>query len=108
MDPIATKSFFRHQGDNHRPISAGHTTADPVAEAQCLLSHGDIKDFLNRPHDAYKVLFFNKDQLSILATDNLLRAIFMSDFGSGKFIRNTEVGRGMIQNFIIKSINLHY
>ena len=83
-DPFHT--WTQIQGDNPRHMSAGHTTADPVARTSHLSANVDMKDVLNRSHDAYKVLFFNKDQMSLLAADNLFHAIFMSDFGSGKLI----------------------
>ena len=81
-DPFHT--WTQIQGDNPRHMAAGHTTADPVATAQCSLAKVDIKDVLNRSHDAYKVLFFNKDQMSLLTTDLIPHVIFMSDFGAGK------------------------
>ena len=82
-DPFHT--WAQIQGNNPRHMAAGHTTADPAVRAQCSLANVDIKDILYRSHDAYKVLFFNKDQMSLLASDSLLQVLFMCDFGSGKF-----------------------
>ena len=64
-------------------MSAGHTTATPDAQAQYASSSDGVKDVLNRPHDAYKVLFFNRDQISLLAADSFVNVLFMCDFGAG-------------------------
>ena len=67
-------------------MSAGHTRANQGAQDQYLSGSVNVKDVLNRSHDAYKVVFLNKDQMSLLAADSLLYALFMCDFGSGKLI----------------------
>ena len=61
-DPFHT--WAQIQGNNPRHMAAGHATADPAVRAPCSLANVDIKDILNRSHDAYKVLFFNKEQMS--------------------------------------------
>ena len=64
-------------------MSAGHTTATPNAQAQYASRSESIEDVLNRSHDAYKVLFFNRDQISLLAADSFVHVLFMCDFGAG-------------------------
>ena len=81
-DPFYT--WTQIQGSNPRHMSAGHTTATSTARAQNSSPNFHVKDILNRSHDAYKVLFFNKDQISLLSTDKLLHALFICDFGAGK------------------------
>lgn len=73
-DPFHT--WVQIQGDNPRHMSAGYT------KTKCRGTI-DVKDALKLPHDAYKVLYFNKDQQALLTTDEL-NVVFFCDFGSGK------------------------
>ena len=50
----------------------------------CLSSVRIVPDPLNHSHGAYKVVFLNRDQIALLASDKLLRVLFMCDFGAGK------------------------
>ena len=80
-DPLHT--WNQIQGDNPHHMSAGHTRAAQGAPNQDLGRDVDVGDILNRSHDAYKVLFFNKEQMALLTADNLFHALFMCDFGAG-------------------------
>ena len=80
-DPFHT--WTQIQGSNSHHMSAGHTTATPDAQAQYASCSESIKDVLNRSNDAYKVLFFNRDQISLLAADSFVNVLFMCDFGAG-------------------------
>ena len=61
------------------PITAGWTKTSDLPATQL-----NIGDAIARPHDAYKILYFNADQYSLLQTNKLLRVLFFCDFGSGK------------------------
>ena len=80
-DPFHT--WTQIQGNNPHHMSAGHTRADQGALNQHSSGGVDVKDVLNRSHDAYKVLIFNKDQMALLTTDKIPFVFFMCDFGSG-------------------------
>ena len=43
----------------------------------------NASDLINRPHDAYKVISFNKDQENLLSND-IPFAVFWNDFGAGR------------------------
>ena len=49
----------------------------------CLSSVRIVPDPLNRSHGAYKVVFLNRDQIALFASDKLLHVLFMCDFGAG-------------------------
>lgn len=75
-----TEAWKQIQGEHYpRQITAGHIAAEPPPTS--------MKELLNRPHDAYKVIFLNKDQECLLSNDNRFVAFF-NDFGSGKIINN--------------------
>ena len=78
-DPL--HSWEQIQGQNPRHMAAGYTYSKPPS------THGrlNVDDQLNRPHDAYKVIAFNKDQENLLS-NRIPSAIFWNDFGSGKII----------------------
>ena len=80
-DPFHT--WTQVQGDNPHHMSAGHTKAPLNAQAQYASGFDGIKDVLNHSHNAFKVAFFNKDQISLLTSDKLFDVIFMCDFGAG-------------------------
>ena len=80
-DPFNTWTAI--EGTNPYHMAAGHTKATSDAQVQYASGDVDITDVLNRSHDAFKVLFFNRDQISLLAADKLFKAIFMCDFGAG-------------------------
>ena len=82
--PDPFKTWNQIQGNNPHHMSAGYTKATPDAQTQHLNGKVDVNDVLNRSHDAFKVLFFNRDQKSLLCVDNLVHALFLCDFGAGK------------------------
>ena len=84
-DPFHTWSQI--QGNNPHHMSAGHTKANQDARIHYSTGIVDIENILHRSHDAYKVLFFNKDQYSLLMADTLHHVVFICDFGSGSSIR---------------------
>ena len=75
-DPFRT--WAQIQGNNPRHISAGHTKTNGASKEI------GIEEVLKNPHDAYKVLYFNKDQQALLTTDLFLSVLFFCDFGSGR------------------------
>ena len=81
-DPFHT--WTQVQGTNPHHMSAGHTKAPQDAPIQYLSGNVCMHNILHRSADAYKVLFFNKDQYSLLAAKTIRHALFMCDFGSGK------------------------
>ena len=66
-------------GNNPRHMAAGYTSATPPSKPGRL----NVDEILNRPHDAYKIISFNKDQENLLSHD-IPSAIFLNDFGAGK------------------------
>ena len=86
-DPFHT--WDQIQGDNSLHISAGHTRAGPKFHNQQSYDCVDVGHRLHGSLDAYKVLFFNNDQWSLLAADNLHRVLFMCDYGAGNQMQNT-------------------
>ena len=84
-DPFHTWSQI--QGDNPYHMSAGHTRANQGVQNKHSSGDVDVRDMLNRSHDAFKVLFFNKDQMALLIADRLFHALFMCDFGAGSDFR---------------------
>jgi len=87
-DPFYT--WKQIQGNNPHHISGGHTKDTSNAQTQNTAGSMDVKDVLHRSHDAYKVLFFNKDQNALLVAENLSHVLFMCDFGSGKSLISKE------------------
>ena len=76
-DPFHTWSQI--QGNNPHHMAAGHTA---TTSSQAI----DVGDALKRAHDAFKVLFFNRDQQALLTSDSFPHLLFFCDFGAGKFI----------------------
>ena len=75
-DPFHTWSQI--QGNNPHHMAAGHTEA-PASHAI------DVEDALKRAHDAFKVLFFNRDQQALLTSDAFHSMVF---FCFSKTFRN--------------------
>ena len=76
-DPFHT--WEQIQGDNPRQMAAGHTTTSATGAIE-------VGDALNCSHNAFKVLFFNKDQQALLTTDNFRYLLFFCDLGAGKYM----------------------
>ena len=64
-------------------MGAGHTQVTPGVYTKAVSDDLDIEEVLKAAHSAYKILFFNKDQMALLTTDNFPFLIFMCDFGAG-------------------------
>ena len=69
--------YFRSRG----AIGGGWTPADTR-----FCTKLRFENVINRPHDIYKILYFNPDQLALLTTKELLHVVFFSDFGSGNIL----------------------
>ena len=83
-DPFHT--WAQVQGNDLHPMSAGMTKAEQFVHDKAAKEGLDLEDALKASHHAYKVLFFNKDQMSLLTSDCSPHVIFLCDFGAGKFI----------------------
>ena len=80
-DPFHT--WPQVQGINPHHMAAGHTKASQNIKDKGSLGDIEFSDILKATHHAYKTLFFTKDQMAILTTDNFPSAIFLCDFGAG-------------------------
>ena len=78
-------SWEQIQGQNPRHMAAGYTSSTPPS----TLGRLTVDDLINRPHDAYKVIAFNKDQENLLS-NNIPSTIFWNDFGAGKIIMKND------------------
>ena len=80
-DPFHT--WAQVQGSNPHHMSAGHTEAPQCVIKNAASDNLDFEDILKSSHHAYKTLFFTKDQMALLTTDNFPSVIFLCDFGAG-------------------------
>ena len=81
-DPFQT--WERIQGSNTHHMAAGHTRATEEEKNMAQSGDLDINAILKFSHNAFKTLFFNKDQQALLTTDTFPHVIFFCDFGAGK------------------------
>ena len=81
-DPFQT--WAKVQGHTQHHMAAGHTKASQDIKDKATLDDIEFSDILKATHHAYKTLFFTKDQMAILTTDNFPSAMFLCDFGAGK------------------------
>ena len=75
------QTWTQIQGENPHHMAAGHTK--PSNE---LIKKADafaVQDILGCAHNAYKTLYFNRDQMALLTTDSFPFALFLCDFGAG-------------------------
>ena len=80
-DPFHT--WGQVQGNNPHHMGAGHTEASPTITKNAASDGLDFEDVLTGSHHAYKTLFFTKDQMALLTTNNFPLVIFLCDFGAG-------------------------
>ena len=80
-DPFHT--WAQVQGNNPHHMGAGHTEASPSIANNAASGGLDFEDMLKGSHHAYKTLFFTKDQMALLTTNNFPSVIFLCDFGAG-------------------------
>ena len=80
-DPFHT--WAQVQGNRQHHMAAGHTTASQDVKDKASFDNLEFSDVLKDTHHAYKTLFFTKDQMAILTSDNFPSAIFLCDFGAG-------------------------
>ena len=83
-DPFHTWSQIDGHKQHH--MAAGHTKAKQEAHDNAVSICPNVGELLQEVHHAYKILFFNKDQIALLTTDKFPFAIFMCDFGAGSEI----------------------
>ena len=81
-DPFNT--WTQVEGNTSYHMSAGLTNVEQAIRDKAASEGLEFEDAMKAAHHAYKVLFFNKDQMAILTTDSVPHAIFMCDFGAGK------------------------
>ena len=82
--PDQFHSWTQVQGNAPYHMSAGLTNTGHGIREKVASEGLDFEEALKAPHHAYKILFFNKDQMAILTTDTVPHIIFMNDFGAGK------------------------
>ena len=80
-DPFHT--WTQVQGENQFHMAAGHIRYSNDKKNTAEIDEVDAGRMLKDAHHAYKMLSFNKDQMSLLSTDNYPHAIFLCDFGAG-------------------------
>ena len=80
-DPFHT--WAQVQGNKPHHVSAGHTEASQSIAKSAAAGSLDPEDVLKASHHAYKTLFFTKDQMALLTTNNFVSVIFLCDFGAG-------------------------
>ena len=82
--PDPFHSWAQAQGDKqYYHMGAGHTDATQDIRNKAVSDDLDFEEVLKDAHHGYKTLFFNKDQMAILTTDNFPSALFIADFGAG-------------------------
>ena len=81
-DPLHT--WAKVQGSNQYHMGAGHTESSQSLAKKAASDGLDFEDVLAASHHAYKTIFFTKDQMGLLTTDNFPSVIFLCDFGAGK------------------------
>ena len=84
----SSKVWTQIQGEGSPCISAGYTSAPKGRTSDELQLFDNVQE---RPHDAFKVLFYNPDQEMLLATDCLFRIVFLCDYGAGRYSTYTIV-----------------
>ena len=83
-DPFHT--WAQVQGNKQQlHMAAGHTQATLGVYTKAVSDDLDVEEVLKAAHSAYKILFFNKDQMALLTTGNFPSLIFMCDFGAGNY-----------------------
>ena len=82
-DPFHT--WPQVQGINPHHMAAGHTKAEPTVYDKAGAEVLEVEHAIKRAHDAFKILFFNKDQMSLLTTDKFPNVLFLCDFGAGNY-----------------------
>ena len=83
-DPYCT--WNQIQGNNSHHMAAGFTKAEDKTKDKSLSDGVEVENVLKAPHNAYKILFFNKEQMDLLTTNLFPYVLFMCDFGTGTFI----------------------
>ena len=78
----SSTAWTQIEGRGSPYISAGYTSAPQGCTPDELLEFDDVQ---TRPHDAFKVLFYNPDQELLLTSDSLYRIVFLCDYGAGTY-----------------------
>ena len=76
-------SYHNIMGTNATDINAGWTRASALkfGNETDLSRYSDV---VGRPHDIYKLIFFNQNQIGLLALKNKC-LVFLDDYGAGKY-----------------------
>ena len=76
-------AYHNIMGTEAKSINAGWTQASALKFAR---DQNDVRvgDIVGRPHDIYKLVFFNPDQIGLLALEHK-SVVFLDDYGAGKF-----------------------
>ena len=80
-DPYHT--WDQVQGKRQHHMGAGHTEASLEVHKDAASNALEFNEVLKSAHHAYKTLFFTKNQMALLTTNNFPSAIFLCDFGAG-------------------------
>ena len=80
-DPFHTWALV--QGKTQHHMAAGHTRASRDTYTNAASAGLDFEDALKASHHAYKTLFFTKDQMALITTNNFPCVVFLCDFGAG-------------------------
>jgi hypothetical protein len=96
--PDPYHSWEQIQGHNSRHMAAGHTASTSRSTSGRL----NVNDLLNRPHDAYKVISFNKDQENLLSND-IPSVVFWNDFGAGNILRGMTLNQQLLISLNLKN-----
>ena len=103
-DPFHT--WAQVQGNNQFHMGAGHTAASQNITKNAGSGGLDFEDVLKGSHHAYKTLFFTKDQMALLTTNNFPSVIFLCDFGAGNQLLYDNRTPGYF--YYVNIINLSY
>ena len=76
-------SYHQIMGTDAKSVNAGWTQASALkfSNEQDRIREGDV---VGRPHDLYHLVFFNPDQIGLLALEHKCM-VFLDDYGAGKF-----------------------
>ena len=76
-------SYHNIMGTEAKEVNAGWTRASALkfGDEKDISRYGDV---VGRRHDIYKLIFFNQDQIGLLALKNNF-VILLDDFGAGKY-----------------------
>ena len=82
-------SYHQIMGTEAKSVNAGWTKASALkfSKEKDEIRMGDV---IGRPHDLYHLVFFNPDQIGLLAVEHKCM-VFLDDYGAGKFMILSQV-----------------